>query len=49
MARLLIENGADIYSVDERNQTPLDYAKDENNIEIIYYLEKVKKGEENEI
>lgn len=49
MARLLIENGADIYSVDEKNQTPLDYAKDENNIEIIYYLEKVKKGEENEI
>ena len=45
--KLLIENGADPYMVDEKNESPLDYAKDEDNQMIIKYLDEkiIKEGE----
>ena len=45
--KLLIEKGADPYMVDEKNESPLDYAKDEENQIIIKYLDEkiIKEGE----
>ena len=45
--KILIENGADPYMVDEKNESPLDYAKDEDNQMIIKYLDEkiIKEGE----
>lgn len=43
--KLLIEMGADPFMVDEKNESPLDYAKDENNEVIIKYLnEQIKQN-----
>ena len=39
MVKILVEKGADKNVVDEKNLTPLDYAKDENDILIVKYLE----------
>lgn len=41
--QLLIESGADVLMVDEKNSSPLDYAKDEENKSIIEYLERITK------
>jgi len=38
IVKLLIKYGADPSLVDEKNESPLDYAKDENEEEIIKYL-----------
>jgi ankyrin repeat protein len=43
LIKLFVSNGADITLVDEKNLTALDYAKDENNIDIIEFLEKEMK------
>ena len=43
--KVLLEEGADINQVDEKNLTPLDYARDEKNNEIILFLEKIVKEE----
>ena len=41
--KLLVESGADTLMVDEKNASPLDYAKDEENQIIIDYLERITK------
>ena len=38
IVKLLIQKGADPYMVDEKNESPLDYAKDEDNQIIVNYL-----------
>ena len=38
--KLLLENGADLSQVDERNLTAIDYAKDEKDEKIIIFLER---------
>ena len=43
--KILLEEGADINQVDEKNLTPLDYARDEKNERIILFLEKSVKEE----
>ena len=43
LIKLFIKNGADITLVDEKNQTPIDYAKDENNPAIVDLLENEMK------
>lgn len=43
--KLLIEKGADPFMVDEKNESPLDYAKDEKNLDIVNYLTKIEKNE----
>lgn len=43
--KLLIEKGADPLMVDEKNESPLDYAKDEGDEKIINYLTKIQNNE----
>lgn len=45
--KLLIDKGADAFLVDEKNESPLDYAKDEGDITIINYLTKIKERKDN--
>ena len=48
IVKLLIEVGADVMQVDEKNHSPLDYALDEKNEQIYNFLkqEMEKKKEE---
>ena len=41
LIKLLINGGADPLMVDEKNQSPLDYAKDEGDEKIINYLREI--------
>lgn len=43
--KLLINKGADSLMVDEKNESPLDYAKDEGDLMIINYLIEVQNNE----
>lgn len=41
--KILIKKGADVFLVDEKNQSPLDYANDEKEEKIINYLTAIIK------
>ena len=43
--KLLVDKGADLFMVDEKNESPLDYAKDEKNSIIIDYLKEIQENE----
>ena len=46
IVELLVENGADVELVDEKNQNALDYAIDEKNEKIFNFLNEVMKKKE---
>lgn len=47
--KLLIQKGADPLMVDEKNQSPLDYAKDEGDETIINYLVALEKRQKERV